>query len=121
MLSGYRMVDLILHSMYTLAMQEGERERAHMLVDKRKELAGIFEMGRYSEISPALVLAHEEKDEEAMAELAEELLENVGTLMDLCRSPLYEHLSLRPAGEEALEKIREELTEGFRKEFGALP
>lgn len=55
-----------LHGMYMLALQDNDRKRAHRLVDKQKELARCFEMGKYYEISSGLELATLEKDTESV-------------------------------------------------------
>lgn len=64
--SDYQRVSMELHGMYMLALQDNDRKRAHRLVDKQKELARCFEMGKYYEISSGLELATLEKDTESV-------------------------------------------------------
>ena len=59
----YGRVSLTLNGMYVLAVKEEDMERAHKLVEKQRELAVCFEMGRYHEVSAGLELATLEKDE----------------------------------------------------------
>ena len=62
-----------LHGMYLLALQDKDKKRARRLVEKQKEMARCFEMGRYYEISSGLELAAAEKDTaEASGEAAAE-------------------------------------------------
>lgn len=64
--SDYQRVSMELHGMYMLALQDNDRKRAHRLVDKQKELARCFEMGKYYEISSGLEIATLEKDTESV-------------------------------------------------------
>ena len=55
--SHYQLASGALHGMYMLAMDQGEMDRAHMLVRKQEELARCFEMGKYCEASSRLDIA----------------------------------------------------------------
>lgn len=55
--SDYMRASVELQGIYMLALQENDRERAHRIVEKQKELAHCFEMGAYYENSPGLELA----------------------------------------------------------------
>lgn len=120
--SGFQMMNLVLHDIYALALGNGEREKAHMLVKKQQALARVFDMGEYHATSCALELAVEEQDAEAALELMEKMLSCVDQIYAFCDSPLYEHMAFRKAGEEALAKMRENLLRCFRDEemFGFL-
>lgn len=63
-----------LYGMYMLALQDNDRERAHRLVDKQKEMARCFEMGKYYEISSKLELATLEKDADSVVAVVGEML-----------------------------------------------
>jgi hypothetical protein len=52
---------VVFHNLYMLAMQENDLEKAHMLVEKQRKLANVFNMGAYHEASSKLELATVEK------------------------------------------------------------
>ena len=68
--------------MYMLALYDNDIKRAHKLVDKHKELARCFEMGKYHEISSSLDLATLEKDVDSVVAIMEEMLSCVGQIGD---------------------------------------
>ncbi len=114
--SDYQRVSLELHGMYTLALQDNDRKRAHRLIDKQKELARCFEMGKYYEVSCGLELAALEKDADTVVAIMEEMLSGVEQIRDFINAPLYEHLEFGEAKEEFIAKIRENLLKNFRDE-----
>ncbi len=120
--SDYQRVSLELHGMYTLALQDNDRKRAHRLIDKQKELARCFEMGKYYEVSCGLELAALEKDADTVVAIMEEMLSGVEQIRDFINAPLYEHLEFGEVREEFIAKIRENLLKNFRDEesFGFL-
>lgn len=114
--SGYQMINLVFHSIYMLAMQEKDMKKAHLLVEKQTELANIFEMGEYHEISCKLDLATIEEDAEATIEIMEKMLSCVDTICGFCKSPLYDHMPFKNASEEFLTELKNNLLDCFRDE-----
>ncbi len=114
--SDYLRVSMELHGMYTLALQDNDRDRAHRLVDKQKELARCFEMGKYCEISSGLELAALEKDADSVVSLMEEMLSCVKQVGDFAKAPLYEHMDFKETSEEAMTETKENLLKCFRDE-----
>lgn len=112
--SAYGNLSLIFNSMYRLAVEKGEKERAHMLVEKERQAARLFDMGRYHEASAGLELAAAGKDQEATVEIMEEMLETVDDLCGYRHSPLYEHMTFKEVRKEFLEEIRKNLLANFR-------
>ena len=87
-----------------------------MLVEKESQAARLFDMGRYHEASAGLDLAAAGKDQEATAEIMEEMLETVDDLCGYRHSPLYEHITFKEVRREFLEGIRKNLLANFRDE-----
>lgn len=114
--STYGSLSLVLNSMYLLAMENGDREKAHMLVEKQGQAARLFDMGRYHEISPGLDLAAAGKDQQATIEIMEEMLETVEGLCSYSHSPLYEHMTFKEVRKEFLKEVRENLLKNFQDE-----
>lgn len=108
---AYGRVSLTLNGMYVLAVQEKDMERAHKLVEKQRELAVCFEMGRYHEVSCSLELAMLEKDADAVEAIQKELLDAVPQLDAFRHSFLYEHTEFTEIREDFAEKLREKLQE----------
>lgn len=108
---AYGRVSLTLNGMYVLAVQEKDMERAHKLVEKQRELAVCFEMGRYHEVSSSLELAMLEKDADAVEAIQKELLDAVPQLDAFRHSFLYEHTEFTEIREDFAEKLREKLRE----------
>ena len=120
--SGYQMSSIVMHSIFMLALEEEKMEKARQLVDKQQQMAKLFEMGRYNEISVKLELATEEKNVEETLEIMGQLLDAVDTVTGWTRSSLLEHMELQNASQEFLEMFRINLSESFKDEkiFGFL-
>lgn len=120
--SGYQMASMIFHSIYMLAMQEGDRKKARLLVEKQRQMAMTFEMGRYNEASAGLELAIAEQDADATVEIMEQMIDAVGTICEWVDSPLYEHMEFKRPGEAFQKQLIEKLLENFRdgETFGFL-
>lgn len=113
---SYGRVSLTLNGMYMLALKEEDMERAHKLVEKQRELAVCFEMGRYHEVSAGLELAMLKKDADTAAGIRQELLDAIPQIDAFRHSFLYEHIEFKEVREDFVEKLREKLLEGFREE-----
>jgi len=120
--ADYERISLELNGMYTLALKENDMEKAHKFVDKQKELAKCFEMGKYYEISSGLELATREKDADLVISIMEEMLSCVDQIGDFRYSPLYAHMDFKEMRADFLEEMKENLRECFQDEenFGFL-
>lgn len=120
--SDYQRTSMELHGMYMLALQDNDRKRAHRLVDKQKELARCFEMGKYHEILSGLDLATLEKDADSVVAAMEEMLSSVEQIGDFRKALLYEHMDFKEIREEFMAEMKENLLKCFRDEenFGFL-
>lgn len=114
--SYYGMVSLTLNSIYMLAMQEKDMEKAHMLVEKQCELAKLFEMGEYREVSCELELAVAEQDADATIATMKKMLSSIDNIYGFRSSPLYEHMSFKEAREEFIAELKNNLLDCFRDE-----
>lgn len=114
--SDYQRTSMELHGMYMLALQDNDRKRAHKLVDKQKELAKCFEMGKYYEVSCELELATLEKDADKVVAVMKEMLSCVEHIGDFRKSPLYEHMDFKEIGEDFVAEMKESLLKCFRDE-----
>lgn len=112
----YQMLSAAFYGIYMLAMQEKDMDKAHMLVEKQRELARVFEMGKYHEVSCILELATVEKDVETTIETMEKMVSSIDEISSFCRSPLYEHMTFKETREEFLDELKNNLRSCFRDE-----
>lgn len=114
--SSYQMLSMTFHSIYMLAMEEHNLNKAHKLVDKQQELAKVFEMGPYYEVSCGLELATAEKDVEAVIDIMQKMLASAEEIMGFVESELYEHMKFKKSEKAFLEEMKKNLLECFRDE-----
>ena len=106
----------IFNSMYMLAVQDEDMEKARYYVEKQAGLARLFEMGEYYEVSGRLDLAVVEKDEKTIADTAEKMLSSVERIRDFIASPLYAHLPFKEAETGLTAKMKQDLIRCFKDE-----
>lgn len=114
--SGYQMMNMVFQSIYILAMQDKDREKAYILVEKQRELANIFEMGEYHEESCRLDFATAEKDVEATIEIMEKMLASVDKICDFTKAALYEHMEFKELDEKFITELHKNLLTNFSDE-----
>lgn len=114
--SYYTMVSAALHNIYMLAMQENNLTKAHMLIDKQQELANVFDMGGYHELTCKLEYETSVKDADAAIKTMEEILASIDTITDFRKSPLYEHMDYKAPSEEFTADLKEKILTCFRDE-----
>lgn len=120
--AGCNMLSLVFNGLYQLAMQENDRQKAHLMVEKQRDMSRLFEMGKYQEFSWGLELATLEKDADAVITLAKGLMSNVAEIGAFRKSPLFEHMHFHEVNPEFLEGLKKQMLDGFRDEetFGWL-
>lgn len=115
--SGYQMFSIVMYGIFALTMEEGNREKARLIVEKQQQMAKVFEMGEYHVASTRLNLAIAEKDVEGTLEIMEQLLDSVDTITGWVKSPLFEHMEFRKELQgDFSERLRNNLLESFRDE-----
>lgn len=112
----YQVLSGVFHGLSGLAIQEEDMERANMLAEKQKELARLFEMGKYQEVYCGLEPAAREKDKEKTLGIMEEILAGIKEMGNIHRAPLYAHMNFKDVSGEFLAEMEENLKKGFREE-----
>lgn len=112
--SSYGELSLIFHGIYQIAMKENNLEKARQIVKKQEELARLFEMGKYHEVSCGLELAVVEKDKEKTLRIMEEMLDGVKEITQFKKSLLYEHMMFKEVSAEFVEDLKQKLVENFK-------
>jgi len=114
--SGYQMLSMVFNSIYMLAMQDDNLDKAREMVKKQRELAHLFEMGTYYEVSCQLELAVTEKDADAVLDIVRKMLESVEELASFTNAELYEHMSFKKPEETFAKGVRENLIKQFQED-----
>lgn len=114
--TDYQRISMELYGMYMIALKEGDKKKAQKLVDKQKELADCFEMGKYYEIANGLELATMEKDSEKIIDIMEAMISNAEHIGDFRKSQLYEHMNFKEIEGEFIEDLKENLRKCFGDE-----
>lgn len=111
--SDFQRASMELHGMYMLAIQDDDKKRAHMLVEKQRELAKCFEMGKYYEVSSGLDLAVLEKDADTVIDIMEQILSCVEQIGSFRKAPLYEHMKFKEVEEDFIVEMKKNLLKSF--------
>lgn len=114
--ADYQRISMIFNSLYMLAIQDEDMEKAYYYVEKQAALARFFEMGEYYEVSGRLDLAVVEKDEKTTADTAEKMLSSAESVRDFTASPLYGHMAFKEADADFTAKIKQNLIKCFKDE-----
>lgn len=120
--SGYQMMSAVFHGMYMLALRDKNMEKAYMFTDKQMQLARLFEMGQYYEVSCKLELAGMERDVEATIDIMEKMLTSLPDIASFSGAALYEHMTFQETREDFIKGVRDNLLACFSDEetFGYL-
>ena len=116
LLEQYQLINSVFQGMYRLAMDEKNREKAHLIVEKQEALAKCFEMGILNQVSGSFDLAVEEQDKEKSLEKLRQILKGIKEMESFCNSSLYEHLEFRSIDESFYDNLRKELLQNLRTE-----
>ena len=114
--ADYGMISMIFNSLYMLAIQDEDMEKAHYYVEKQAALARLFEMGEYYELSGKLDLAVTEKDAKITADTAEKMLSETERIRDFTASPLYEHMAFKAVDNKFVAEMKQNLINCFKNE-----
>lgn len=129
--SAYKMLEELIFSEYhtlnwtfslmtSMAIEEGDIQKARYFAEKAGKVAGAFEMGKYHEYSSMLEVVCAEKNVVETYNVVEQLLKNVDSLCDFRKSKLYQHMTFSEPGSLYTKDIKEKLIAGFRdaEDFG---
>jgi transcriptional regulator with XRE-family HTH domain len=94
--SDYQRISVGLNELFTVAIKNGDYEKAKKAIEKVCALAKLFEMGKYHENASRVSYASAMKDADEALRWMDELLGETDTLMDFTKSDLYEHMDFNP-------------------------
>ena len=114
--SEFQMLQMALQSLYLMAMEEEDLEKAAYYVKKQKETARVSEFGRYHENAYGLELLVQKKDIDGTIAWMEEVLGSVETIWDFVKSPLYEHMTFKTVNPDFTKEMTANLKNSMRDE-----
>lgn len=114
--SEYQSISMTLQGLYSVAMQDENVEKAHIMAGKQGKMAELFEMGKYHVVAAGLELAIFEKDKEQVLAIKKDMLDSISDMNAFCRSKLYEHMELREPSEEFLQEVKLNLEKFFEED-----
>jgi transcriptional regulator with XRE-family HTH domain len=114
--AAFQSTSQIFYDLYLLRLKENDFDKVHILVDKMRDLAKLFEFGEYYEASVGLELAAIEKDESETLRIAKCLLASCGGLYDMTGSQLYTHMDFKKIDEAFIPQLRETIQKALRGE-----
>ena len=109
--SEYQFLSLLLNDLKILYMEDDDHEMAWKITHVQSQAAGLFEMGRYHEVSCALDAASWEKDVSKTARIMEQVLESVDQTGSFTGSDLYQHMTFKEFEDGFIEGLRRRITE----------
>lgn len=112
--SEYSILSMTLNSLYALSLEDQRYDRAHLFTDKQEELAKLFEMGKYHEVSSKLDLATTEQDVDTVLDTMETMLATLDDISSFSNSPLYEHMEFKKSNSAFMEQLKQELLNCFQ-------
>ncbi|MCM1179633.1 MAG: helix-turn-helix domain-containing protein [Clostridium sp.] len=118
--SECQVLSLVFNSLYMLAAEAGDTEKAKKYTEKASGLARLFEMGEYREVSCKLEPAVQEKNAEETLAVVRSLLASVQSIGGFTDSWLYEHMQFKEISDSLVQKLYSDLLEGFsdKETFG---
>lgn len=114
--SNYQMLNIVLHSLYMLSMEDDNMEQARKYIEKESSLARLFEMGRHREITCKLDLAVAEKNVEETISITKGMFDSIDQICGYVHSFLYSHIEFKEVNGTFLAKYRESLLKLFNDE-----
>lgn len=114
--ASYQSTSLTLHDIYHCALEEKNYDKAGQMTEKMAQLARVFEMGEYHEVSPALGLAILQQDADKLFAVMQRLLGNVESISGFAKSSLYSHMALKQPNENYYHKVRQSLLDCLQEE-----
>lgn len=113
--SNYQLLNMVLHSLYMLSLQEGDTAQARKYIEKESGLAKLFEMGIYYETSCKLELAVMEKNIRETLSIVKSMLASLEEIGSFVNSSLYTHMTFnKEAFRKQVPRMREDLLTCFR-------
>lgn len=120
--SSYQRTSAYFYGIFRLAADSENMEKARMAAAKMGELAKVFEMGEYYQVSGSLELAALEKDADAAVNIAEKMILNAENVCGYTESALYQHMAFKNVNPEFVANLKNNLIKLFQDEdsFGFL-
>ncbi len=114
--ADYQSISMIFNSIYMLALEDNNIEKARAMVEKQTQLAKLFEMGAYYEMASELDFATAQKDADAVVATMRGMLDNIEDITSFRDAKLYEHMTFNETESEFAEQMKVSLLQCFQDE-----
>lgn len=107
---------MVMQSLYNIAVQQGDADRAQYLVEKHTALIRVFDMGEYAEAAALLDHALQTGNTDLTVETLTRVLQSVDTINAMVGSPLYAHMQFNPMENGLEDRLRDTLKQTLRED-----
>lgn len=104
----------VIHLVTDMLCKEERYEEAERYVDIGETVAEIFDLGAYTKCITQLFLAIEKKDKEKSLEMIEKMINELESMTDFQKSPLYSHMKFKK--QSNLEPMKKLLKKSFKSD-----
>lgn len=114
--TGCNTARMVFQSLYDIAVQQGDLQRAQFLVEKHTALIRVYDIGDYAEAAALFDHATQMQDTQLVLDTFERVLNSVHTLDAFTKSPLYAHMQFNSMESGLEERLQDKLKEMFRED-----
>lgn len=111
--AGFQTIRMVMQSLYNIAVEQGELDRADYLARKHMAQIDAFDMGDYAKAAVLLDHGAQMQDRELLVEALGRVLDTVKTLNSFMDSPLYAHMQFNPVESGFGARLKETLKRTF--------
>ena len=111
--SEFEMLQMSLHNLYIMALEDKDFEKASYIVEKQREIGKASDFGTYHENTYGLELLIEAKDVDGTIEWMEKVLNNVDHMWGFTKSRLFEHMEFKKVENQFVTDLVKNLKESF--------
>lgn len=114
--TGCQTARMVMQSLYNIAVQQGDMERAHYLVDNHSALVDVYDMGEYAKAAVVLDHALQTQNTALALDVLEQVLNTVESLNAFTTSPMYAHMQFNTMESGIEDRLRDTLKQAFRED-----
>lgn len=114
--AGCQTARMVFQSLYSIAKEQGDLERAKLMAEKHNALVCVYDMGECAEAAVQLEYALDVKDEALSLAALKRVLDRADTILAAAHSPLYAHMQFNRSDTEFADTLRCKLKQEVRND-----